>query len=99
MHDPIPTKQEEKSVYHENMKVERSSVTRDFRYSMEEDLCIQSLETYANWLDGLDSQLFVTSTPKENPTWVIPEYEDLFEEDFWENDNGECSLSYTAQKN
>ena len=93
MHHPIPTKQEEKSVCHENMKVERSSVTRDFRYSMEEDLRIQSLEKYANWLDGLDSQLFVTSTPKENPIWVIPEYEDLFEEDFWENDNGECSLS------
>ena len=93
MHDPIPTKQEEKSVCHGNMKMERSSVTRDFRYSMEEDLRIQSLEEYANWLDGLDSQQFVTSTPKENPTRVIPEYEDLFDEDVGENDNGECSLS------
>ena len=29
---------------------------------------------------------------KENPTRVIPEYEDLFEEGFGENGNGECSL-------
>ena len=45
MHDPIPTKQGEKSVCHENenMKVERSSVIRDFRYSIEEELHIQSI--------------------------------------------------------
>ena len=93
MHDPISTKQEEKSACHENMNLERSSVTRDFPHSIAEELRIQSLEEYANWLDGLDSQQFVTSTPKENPTRVIPEYEDLFDQDIGEDDNGECSLS------
>ena len=95
MHDPISTKQEEKSVCHENenMKLERSSVTRDFRHSIGEGLRIQSLEEYANWLDGLDSRQFVTSTPKQNPKREIPEYEDLFDQDVGENDNGECSLS------
>ena len=51
------------------------------------------MEEYANWLDGEDSQPFVTSTPKENPKRVIPEYEDLFDQDFGENGDGECSLS------
>lgn len=93
MHDPISTKQEEKSACHKNMNLERSSVTRDFPHSIAEELRIQSLEEYANWLDGLDSQQFVTSTPKENPTRVIPEYEDLFDQDVGEDNNGECSLS------
>ena len=62
-------------------------MTRDFRQSIGKELCTESLEEYANWLDGLDSQQFVTSTPKENPTWVIPEYEDLFDQDVGENDN------------
>ena len=94
MHDPISTKQKEKDCHeNENMKLERSSVTRDFRHSIGKELRIQRLEEYANWLDGLDSQQFVTSTPKQNPTWVIPEYEDLFDQDVGENGNGECSLS------
>ena len=66
MYDPISTKQEEKSVCHENVKVEQSSVTRNFRHSMEENCAYQSLKEYANWLDGEDSQPFVTSTSKEN---------------------------------
>ena len=93
MHDPIPTKQEEKSVCHGNMKVERSSVTRDFRYSMEEDLRIQSLVEYAVWLDGISNRPVGASTPNDERIWVVPEYEDLFDHDFGENDNGECSLS------
>ena len=59
---------------------------------------IQSLKEYANWLDGEDSQPFVTSTPKENPKRVIPEYEDLFDQDFGGNDDGECSLSQLFSK-
>ena len=98
MYDPISTKQEEKSVCHENVKVEQSSVTRNFRHSMEEELRIQSLKEYANWLDGEDSQPFVTSTPKENPKRVIPEYEDLFDQDFGGNDDGEYSLSQLFSK-
>ena len=93
MHNPIPTKQEEKSACHENMNLECSSVTKYFRHSIAEKLGIQSLEEYADWIHGLDSQQFVSSTPKENPTQVIPEYEDLFDEEVGENDNGECSLS------
>ena len=93
LQDLIPTEKDEKSISteYENMKLQQSSETRSFRNSMEDEQRIQSLEEYANGLDGICNQPFVTSTPKE-PSRVKPVYEDLSDQDFEENDSGESSL-------
>ena len=69
----------------ELFKQEQSSKTRI--KSEETEQRIQSLENYADWLDGLSNQQVVSSTPKGG----LPEYGVWLEEDFEWSENGEDS--------
>ena len=52
---------------------------------------IQSLENYADWLNGVSNHPVVTSTPKGESSGLLPEYGDWSEEAFEFNENGENS--------
>ena len=92
LHYPPPTKIEKlKSPENGKMKLEQSSEKRGYQCSIEK-LCIQSLEQYAGWLDGLCNQQCGTSTPKEEQKGVLFECEDWSDQDFEGNDSGENSL-------
>ena len=90
---PILTEtcKEPRSPENGNGTLELCSETRGPQNSDEQR--IQSLVEYAVWLDGISNRPVGASTPNDERIWVVPEYEDLFDHDFGENDNGECSLS------
>ena len=93
---PIPTEtcKEPRSPENGNGTLELCSETRGPQNSDEQRcLRIQSLVEYAVWLDGISNRPVGASTPNDERIWVVPEYEDLFDQDVGENDNGECSLS------
>ena len=75
------------SFNNELFKQEQSSKTRI--KSEEAEQRIQSLENYADWLDGLPNQLVVTSTPRGESSRLLPEYGDWSEEEFELSEDGE----------
>ena len=73
----------------ELFKQEQSFKTRI--KSEEAEQRIQSLENYADWLDGLPNQPVVTSTPRGESSRLLPEYGDWLPEEFEWSENGENS--------
>ena len=90
-HRPTETCKEPRSPENGDGTLELCSETRGPQNSDEQR--IQSLVEYAVWLDGISNRPVGASTPNDERIWVVPEYGDLFDHDFGENDNGECSLS------
>ena len=90
-HRPPETCKEPRSPENGDGTLELCSETRGPQNSDEQR--IQSLVEYAVWLDGISNRPVGASTPNDERIWVVPEYGDLFDHDFGENDNGECSLS------
>ena len=75
------------SFNNELFKQEQSSKTRI--KSEEAEQRIQSLENYADWLDGLPNQPVVTSTPRGESSRLLPEYGEWSPEEFEWSENGE----------
>ena len=75
------------SLNNELFKQEQSSKTRI--KSEEAEQRIQSLENYADWLDGLPNQPVVTSTPRGESSRLLPEYGEWSPEEFEWSENGE----------
>ena len=90
---PIPTEtcKEPRSPENGNRTLELCSETRGPKNSDEQR--IQNLVEYAVWLDGISNRPVGASTPNDERIWAVPKYEDLFDQDVGDNDNGECSLS------
>ena len=72
-----------------HLKQEQSSKTRI--KSKEAEQRVQSLENYADWLDGFSDPLVITSTPKGESSILLPEYGEWSEEEFEWSENGENS--------
>ena len=72
-----------------HLKQEQSSKTRIKSEQAEQR--IQSLENYADWLDGVSDPLVITSTPKGESSILLPEYGEWSKEEFEWSENGENS--------